>query len=114
MLLAQQLSDTLRDPCSFRFSAPSTSMSWFAFSYLAPHDPKIVAAAPDNASAFKLGRKEEELRGYEAHHFPLIRKAKLPSRRLGRSCWPKLDHMCTLSCKGCRESRRQCCSVALG
>lgn len=45
---------------------------------MSPHDPKIVATAPDSAPPFNAGRKEEEPRryGYEAL-FALNRKARL-------------------------------------
>lgn len=62
MVLVQQVSDSLGDPCSFCLPAPPTLVHGFAFSYLSPHDPKIVAAAPENASTFKAERKEEEPR----------------------------------------------------
>lgn len=75
--MVQQVSDTLRSPCSFCLSAPATSVHWFTFLHLSSHDPKIVAAAPDNASAFKAGRKEEEPRWYEVCLFTLNRKARL-------------------------------------
>lgn len=76
LVLVQQVSDALGNTCSLCLPDSSALEPWFAFSYLSPRDPKRVAAAPDDASAFKAGRKEEEPRCYQPDLFPLVRKAK--------------------------------------